>query len=125
MLSRAEAKTGTPEKPLSVLGKLSYESYWKHAVLDQISANPDSEDVSINEISNQTGMTHIDVINTFKKAKLIQVLGDEHVVVRDPELMQKHVDKREGFLENAPDYLRINKEKLQWIPPAQRASWSL
>ena len=124
MLSRREATTGTPEKPLSALGKLSYESYWKFAIMDLLSSTLDTSNISINDISERTGMTHIDVINALKMTKLIQVYGDEHILVRDPELMEKHVSKRERFLENAPDYLQLDDSKLVWVPPAKRdTSW--
>lgn len=43
LLSRREKRAGTPEKPLSQLGKLSYESYWKDAVFTYMSQHIGSD----------------------------------------------------------------------------------
>jgi len=49
MLSRVEGLPGTPERPLSELGRLSYESYWKHVLLEKLDTLHD-QTVSLNGV---------------------------------------------------------------------------
>jgi hypothetical protein len=46
LLSRAERQPGTPEKPLSDLGRVSYYSYWKSVILEYIHEHRDRKLVS-------------------------------------------------------------------------------
>ena len=54
LLSRVENQPGSPEKPLSNLGRVSYHSYWKSTIMEYL-YNCTSPKISIRKISNDTG----------------------------------------------------------------------
>jgi MOZ/SAS family/MYST family zinc finger domain len=60
LLAKLEEKTGSPEKPLSDLGKVSYEyrSYWTHILMNISSdhENAVTKNLSITDIFNPTGI---------------------------------------------------------------------
>ena len=54
-LSKLEGKAGSPEKPLSDLGKLSYRSYWTYVILSTLRANINKE-LSVRDLSRLTSI---------------------------------------------------------------------
>ena len=60
-LSKKEKKVGTPERPLSDLGLLSYRSYWTHVILKLLR---DHKSVSIQELSDMTAIQTEDIIRS-------------------------------------------------------------
>ena len=58
-LSKKEGKLGSPEKPLSDLGLLSYRSYWAEKIVQMLVDADD--DLSIDDIAQKTSITHADV----------------------------------------------------------------
>ena len=84
LLSRKEGIVGTPEKPLSELGKLSYLSYWKYKIFEYIQQEMKKSDfkksefatISIKEISSETWINVNDIISTMQWANMIAKKND-------------------------------------------------
>jgi hypothetical protein len=70
-LSKIEKKVGSPEKPISDLGLVSYRSYWSKVLLDILGSQPEGEVFSIDELSEMTRFTTVDTIDTLKYLKIL------------------------------------------------------
>lgn len=69
ILSKEENILGTPEKPLSDLGLISYMNYWKYRILK---VAHDKEEISISDISNETNMTPSDILGALNYWKMVR-----------------------------------------------------
>ncbi|CAN8066760.1 unnamed protein product [Agarophyton chilense] len=80
-LTRREGKVAGPEHPLSDLGQLSYRSYWKNAIIRFLSNRYERSSscakISVNEISQATGIRNDDVVLTLKDIKLYSLWKGE------------------------------------------------
>ena len=88
-LSKIEGKVGTPERPLSDLGAVSYRGYWTRALLKVLSEA--TATVSIKDLSDLTAIKTDDVISTLQHLSLIQYQKGQHVVCAAPSLLEKHL----------------------------------
>lgn len=61
-LSKVETKLGSPEKPLSDLGLLSYRAYWQEEIV-KLLVNSEDE-ITLDEIAQRTAITHGDIMHT-------------------------------------------------------------
>lgn len=82
-LSKIEGKAGSPEKPLSDLGKLSYRSYWTRVLLE-LFENHSHRNLAIKEVSAITAIKSEDIINT------LQALGISAKKEKSSLLLQNH-----------------------------------
>ena len=110
LLSRREGKTGSPEKPLSDLGLLTYRSYWRTAVLEQFLLS--SEPPSLQVITERTGIDVDDVVSTLQDLGMLYRNEDgEYVVHLNAKTMETHFTKV-----NQKHYPRVKPHLLHWIP---------
>ncbi|CCK68690.1 histone acetyltransferase KNAG_0B02490 [Huiozyma naganishii CBS 8797] len=73
LLSRREYKLGTPEKPLSDLGLLTYRNYWKIKCAETLLFlhKKNCTRISLNELSSLTGLTTTDIVFGLEQLKVI------------------------------------------------------
>lgn len=64
LLSKREGQPGTPEKPLSDLGRVSYTAYWKSIVLEYLYHIKNKNTFSIQEVVKDKAMYPADVAYT-------------------------------------------------------------
>ena len=107
-LSKKEFKVGSPEKPLSDLGAVSYRSYWSAEVL-QVLHDFTGTSLSIMEISKQTSILSDDVINALQYLGILKYLNNYALCI-PPDLLSDLV-KRHPIKEP-----RVDPEKLHWAP---------
>jgi histone acetyltransferase MYST1 len=69
-LSKKEEKLGSPEKPLSDLGLLSYRSYWSNVLLHILRDFRGT--LSIKDLSQMSAIKPEDIIGTLQSLNLIK-----------------------------------------------------
>lgn len=114
-LSKFEGKTGSPEKPLSDLGLLSYRSYWAQTILEiLITLKPfgDNEKpiITINEICENTSIKKEDVISTLQNLNLINYYKGQYIISVNQGTIHAHRKAMEKRL------VRIDPKCLHWTP---------
>ncbi|KAI8089261.1 acyl-CoA N-acyltransferase [Halteromyces radiatus] len=108
LLSKKEQKPGSPEKPLSNLGLLSYNKYWTRAIMDYLSTTEDQLllETTIEDISRHTMMTMDDVIATL----------DRQDMLKKNEQGQFELTVKSDKMITATDVIRARQESLTWVP---------
>ncbi|KAL2075366.1 hypothetical protein VTL71DRAFT_309 [Oculimacula yallundae] len=114
LLTRVEKKTGSPEKPLSDMGLVSYRNYWRLVLCYYFKDyKPRDKIPSIRTISNELGLTPDDMISA------LDAMG---ALIRDPvtgtyALKLKTDYYREVIRQHeAKGYAKLNPKGLVWTP---------
>ena len=118
LLTKVEEKTGSPEKPLSDLGLVSYRSYWRLILCRYLLETTEKgghklEGLSIKQISDDTAMTPDDVIAGLEGLRAL---------VRDPQTklyaFRVDVDFCRQYVQNweSKGHVKLKPEALAWTP---------
>ncbi|XP_067155998.1 histone acetyltransferase KAT6B isoform X6 [Apteryx mantelli] len=111
LLSRREGQAGSPEKPLSDLGRLSYFAYWKSVILEYLNCHHEKQ-ISIKGMSRATGMCPHDIATTLQQHSMIDKREDRFVIIRREKLISSHMEK----LKANPRINEVDPESLRWTP---------
>ncbi|XP_036054951.1 histone acetyltransferase KAT6B isoform X2 [Onychomys torridus] len=111
LLSRREGQAGSPEKPLSDLGRLSYLAYWKSVILEYLYHHHERH-ISIKAISRATGMCPHDIATTLQHLHMIDRRDGRFVIIRREKLILGHMEK----LRNCSRSNELDPESLRWTP---------
>ncbi|KAN0071387.1 hypothetical protein V8E54_010818 [Elaphomyces granulatus] len=111
LLTRVEGKTGSPEKPLSDMGLVSYRNYWRLVLSYQLRNR--KTPISIAELSERTGMTSDDIVSGLEGLRAL---------VRDPVTKTYALRLNYQYFEEyvqgweRKGYVTLNPDALVWTP---------
>ncbi|QPG73487.1 Histone acetyltransferase [Brettanomyces nanus] len=114
-LSKKEGKVGSPEKPLSDLGLLSYRAYWTETLVTLLIENK-LTDVSIDEISQMTSMTTTDILHTLQTLNMLKYYKGQHIICVSDQVSSAY-DKLHKKKKH-----KLDSTKLIWKPPVFTAA---
>lgn len=129
-LSKREGRIGSPEKPLSDLGLLSYRSFWSEVLVGILKQSHESKrtesvkkqqagivsEISIDQLSTITSFTTDDILHTLQAIDALRYHRGQHIIV----LSEKMLDDWEKLQKKIK--CRIDPKCLQWTPPVFTAS---
>nr|CAB3257901.1 ZF(C2HC)-2 zinc finger protein [Phallusia mammillata] len=119
LLSRREGKIGSPERPLSDLGLLSYRSYWTDVILGYLSERETAAELSIRDISQETAVNPSDIVSTLQALQMLKYWKGKHIILKKQDMLDEWVNKRK---QRPPEYARraIDPTSLKWTPPRDK-----
>jgi len=111
LLSKMEGKIGSPEKPLSDLGLISYRAYWKDILLCYMCNYPEKE-ISIKSMSEEMGIHSYDIVSTLQYLGMIKYWKGKHVILKKEDVIEDYLERSR----RRPRDKEISGSHLKWKP---------
>lgn len=108
-ITKRENTTGSPEKPLSDLGKISYRSFWAYVILKFFQEYLNTQNLSLNDIAKMTGIRTEDILSTLHALNFIRYWKGQHVI-------QVSAKEIENQLKQAKKIRLCDPASLTWWP---------
>ncbi|CAD5221525.1 unnamed protein product [Bursaphelenchus okinawaensis] len=115
LISRQESMLGTPERPLSDLGRIAYESYWRTAIFEFLYRKRQkgpTETLSLNDISRGTGIAFYDAVEVLVSEGFLNEKDGQLEWFFDWPRIEKHWETAKAN----PKRIWIDETKLRWTP---------
>ncbi|XP_066304152.1 histone acetyltransferase KAT6B-like isoform X2 [Branchiostoma lanceolatum] len=112
LLSQREGQPGSPEKPLSDLGRISYTAYWRSTILEYL-AKHKGDHISIKVISEATGMCPHDIAATLQSLNMVTRKEDRVMIRVRKRLVEEHMARLESAAERRAE---VDPDALRWSP---------
>ncbi|KAJ3240307.1 Histone acetyltransferase [Chytriomyces hyalinus] len=108
-LSKIEKKAGSPEKPLSDLGLLSYRSYWSDIILEILYKH--RGDILVSDIVEQSAICTEDVVHTLQALDMVKYYKGQYILC----LSEKNIEYHEKNMRKSK--IKIDPTCIHWVPP--------
>lgn len=111
-ISKKESKIGTPERPLSDLGRQAYMAWWTQTIIEYIrEQNALGQRFTLSAMSRSTGIMMEDIIETLEKHKLMKKIANDQIALcTDPKILD------DLYKQCGRPTIKVDPEKLKWVP---------
>ncbi|XP_002165676.2 histone acetyltransferase KAT7 isoform X1 [Hydra vulgaris] len=112
LLSQKEGKTGSPERPLSDLGLMSYRKYWEEKLLQYLLEYSEDQ-ITIKGLSEIMSIHPSDIVSTLQFLGMLKYWKGKHLILLRKEIIDEYTTKAKS---------RENKDRvidpvcLVWTP---------
>lgn len=115
-MSKHEGQPGTPEKPLSDLGRVTYTAYWKSVVLEQLhtSYKNSEKPLSLRALSKETGICWHDLAATMAMLNFVRRRQEDEKLVLC--INWRQVEDHWQRISHSKSRIPLDPECLRWTP---------